>query len=78
MADSNKDIDERVASAVRDILAEREAGEFPVIAQKAREHRVSKYRIQRRLKGIGPRTSRIPTNYKLSEMQKEALLPPTA
>lgn len=41
MADSNEDIDERVANAVRDILAEREAGEHPVVAEKAREYRVS-------------------------------------
>ncbi|KAF7510480.1 hypothetical protein GJ744_006326 [Endocarpon pusillum] len=74
MADSNEDIDERVEKAVQDILAEREAGEHPVIAQKAREYRVSKYRIQRRLKGVGPRTSRILTNYKLLEVQEEALL----
>lgn len=74
MADSNEDIDERVANAVRDIRAEYEAGERPVIAEKAREYRVSRFRIQRRLKGIGPRTSRKPKNYKLSEVQEQALL----
>ena len=74
MADSNEDIDERVANAVRDILAEREAGERPVIAEKAQEYQVSRYRIQRRLRGIGPRTSRKPKNYKLSEIQEQALL----
>ncbi|ERF72127.1 hypothetical protein EPUS_02918 [Endocarpon pusillum Z07020] len=74
MPDSNEEIDERVANAVRDILAEREAGERPVIAEKAREYRVSKFRVQRRLKGIGPRISRKPKNYKLSEIQEQALL----
>ena len=74
MADSNEDIDERVEKAVQEILAEREAGEFPVVAQIAREHRVSRYRVQRRLKGVGPRTSRKPTNYKLSETQEQVLL----
>lgn len=74
MADSDEDIEERVANAVRDIRAEREAGERPIIAEKAQEYRVSKYRIRRRLKGIGPRTSRKPTNYKLTEVQERALL----
>ncbi len=74
MADSNEDIDERVTNAVRDILAEREAGERSNIAEKAREYRVSRYRIDRRLRGIESRISRKPTNYKLSEVQKQALL----
>ena len=68
MADSNEDIDERVANAVRDIRTEYETGERLVIAEKAREYRVSRFRIQRRLKDIGPRTSRKPKNYKLLEV----------
>ena len=74
MADSNEDIDERVEKAVQEILAEREAGEFSVVAQIVREYRVNRYRVQRRLKGVGSRTSRKPTNYKLSETQEQALL----
>ncbi len=74
MVDTDERIEERVERAVRDILAEREAGERPVVAEKAHEYRVSRHRIQRRLKGIGPRTSRIPKNYKLSEVQEQALV----
>ncbi len=74
MADSNEDIDERVANAVRDILAERAAGERSIVAEKAREYQVSRFRVQRRLKGIGPHTSWKLKNYKLSEVQEQALL----
>ena len=74
MTNSDEDIDERVEKAVDDILAEREAGEHTNIAETAREYRVSKFRVYRRLKGIGPRTNRKPTNYKLSEVQEQALL----
>ena len=35
---------------------------------------MSKYRIRRRLKNIGPRTSRKSTNYKLTEVQERTLL----
>ena len=68
MANSNEDIDEHVANAVRDILAEREAGEHSVVAEKTREYRVSRHHIERRLKDIEPRTSRKSTNHKLLEM----------
>ena len=74
MANSNEDIDEYVTNAVRDILAERETGEHSVVAEKTREYRVSRHYIERRLKGIGPRTSRKPTNHKLSEVQEQTLL----
>ena len=74
MANSNEDIDERVTNVVRDILTERETGEHSVIAEKTREYRVSRHRIKRRLKDIGPRTSRKPTNHKLSEIQEQVLL----
>ena len=68
MANSNEDIDEHVANAVRDILTEREAREHSVVAEKTREYRVSRHRIERRLKNIRSRTSRKSTNHKLLEM----------
>jgi Zn-dependent peptidase ImmA (M78 family) len=74
MPDSDEDIDERVEKAVEEILAEREAGDPSNVAEKAREYRVSKFRVYRRLKRIGPRTSRKPVNSKLLEIQKHALL----
>ena len=45
MADSNEDIDEHVANAVRDIRTEYEAGERPVITEKIRKYRVNRFRI---------------------------------
>ena len=72
MVDS--DLDERAQKAAEEIVREREAGECPVIAEKAREWRVNKNRVQRRLKGIGPRTSRRPVNRKLSTIQEAVLL----
>ena len=57
MADSNEDIDEHVEKAVQEILTERETGEFPVVAQIAREHQVNRYRIQHQLKGVRPYTN---------------------
>jgi hypothetical protein len=74
MPDSDEDINERVEKAVEEILAERETGDPSNVAEKAREYRVNKYRIHRRLKGIGPRTSRKPVNNRLSEVQERALL----
>ena len=74
MADSNEDIDERVANAVRDIRVEYETGERLVIAEKTREYQVNRFRIQRRLKDIRPRTSRKLKNYKLLKIQKQVLL----
>ena len=68
MADSNEDIDERVEKAVQEILAERETGEFSIVTQIVREHRVNRYRVQRRLKRIESRTSRKLINYKLLEI----------
>ena len=47
MADSDEDIEEHVANAVRDIRAERETGECPIIAEKVQEYQVSKYHIRR-------------------------------
>ena len=74
MTNSDEDIDERVEKAVDDILVEREAGKRINITETACEYRVSKFRIYRRLKRIGPRTNRKSTNYKFLEMQKQALL----
>jgi Zn-dependent peptidase ImmA (M78 family) len=56
MPDSDEDIDKRVEKALEEILAEREAGDPSNVAEKTREYRVSKFRIHRRLKGIGSRT----------------------
>ena len=74
MAESQEDIEDRVEKAVEEILAEREAGEKPSVRQTAREWNVNVFRVYRRLKGIGPRTSRKPTNTKLSEVQERSLL----
>jgi hypothetical protein len=62
MIDSDEDIDERVERAVEEILAEREARERSNVAEKAREYNLNKYRVHRRLKGIGPCINRIPVN----------------
>ena len=67
MTDSNEDTDEYVTNAVRDILVERETGERSVVIEKMYEYRVTRHRIERRLRDIESRTSRKPKNYKLSE-----------
>ena len=74
MTDSNEDIDERVTNVVRDIRTEYETGKRPVITEKTREYRVNRFRIQRRLKNIEPRTSRKPKNCKLLKIQEQTLL----
>ena len=74
MINLNKDIDEYVTNVVRDILTEREIEKHSVVVEKTREYRVNRHRIERRLKNIGPRTSRKPTNYKLLEIQEQVLL----
>ncbi|ERF71629.1 hypothetical protein EPUS_00618 [Endocarpon pusillum Z07020] len=74
MADSYEDIEERVELAVQDILAAREEGEHLTITEKAQEYDVSRFRISRRLRGIGPRMGRKPKNNRLSEVQEQALL----
>ena len=70
MINSDEDIDECVEKTVNDILAERKTGKHTNITETTHEYRVNKFRVYRRLKRIGPRTNRKPTNYKLSEMQK--------
>jgi hypothetical protein len=57
MVDSDEDIEERKERAVQAILAEHEAGESPIVAEKAHEYGVNKFRVYRRLKGIRPRMS---------------------
>jgi hypothetical protein len=74
MPNSNADIDDLVAKGVRELLSEYEDGERLNVAAKARELGVHKDRLYRRLKGIGPRTTRKPVNYKLSVVQKASLL----
>ena len=74
MADSNENIDECIANAVRNICTEYETGERPVITKKTRKYRVNRFRIQRRLKNIEPRISRKPKNYKLLKIQEQILL----
>jgi hypothetical protein len=44
------------------------------VAAVAREYRVSKFRLYRRLQGKGGRTARKPINKKLSETQEGALI----
>jgi hypothetical protein len=66
MPDSNADIDDLVAKGVRELLSEYEQGVRPNVAAKARELRVYRDRLYRRLKGVGPRTARKPANPKLS------------
>jgi Tc5 transposase DNA-binding domain len=74
MPNSNTDIDELVDRAVREICAEREDGERVNVAAKAREIGVHKDRLYRRLKGVGPRTTRKPINSKLSVVQEASLM----
>jgi hypothetical protein len=63
---SNADIDELVVKGVRELLSEHEDGERLNVAAKARELGVYKDRLYRRLKGVGPRTTRKSANRKLS------------
>ena len=66
MSISNEYIDDLMDRVVREILAEREHGTRSSVTEKARELDISKYRIHRRLKSIGPRTTRKSVNCKLS------------
>jgi DNA-binding NtrC family response regulator len=66
MPDSNADTDELVARGVRELLAEHEEGERFNVAAKARELRVHRDRLYRRLKGIEPCTTRKASNLKLT------------
>jgi ketosteroid isomerase-like protein len=57
MAESSADLDELVDRGVRELRAEYEDGDRRGVAAKARELGVSKDRLHRRLKGVGPRTT---------------------
>jgi Tc5 transposase DNA-binding domain len=74
MPDLQADIDELVAKGVRELLSEDEAGERPNVAVKARELGVPKDRLYRRLKGVGPRTTRKAARPKLSAIQEASLM----
>ena len=74
MPNSNADIDDLVAKGVRELLTEHKDGERLNVAAKARELGVYKDRLYRRIKGVGPRTTRKPVNHKLSAVQEASLL----
>ena len=71
---SDEYIDDLVDRVVREILVEREHGVRSSVTEKARELGISKYRIHRRLKDVGSRTTRKPVDCKLSTIQKASLL----
>jgi hypothetical protein len=58
MPNSNEELDELAQKAIEEILRDREASERVNVAAVAREYKVSRYRVDRRLKGIGSRSSR--------------------
>jgi hypothetical protein len=74
MPDLQADIDELVAKGVRELLSEDEAEERSNVAVKARELGVLKDRLYRRLKGVGPRTTRKAARSKLSAIQEASLM----
>jgi DDE superfamily endonuclease len=74
MPKSDTDIEDLVDRAVREIREEEEDGDRPNVAAKARELRVPKDRLYRRLKGVGPRTARKPVNHRLLAVQEGSLL----
>jgi hypothetical protein len=74
MPKSDTDIEDLVDRAVREIREEEEDGDRPNVAAKARELRVPKDRLYRRLKGVGPRIARKPVNHRLSAVQEGSLL----
>jgi Tc5 transposase DNA-binding domain len=71
---SNRVQDELADMAAAEIYEKRDAGERVVVAVVARAYGVARQRIDRRLKGVGPRTSKKPVNYRLSEVQEAALI----
>jgi hypothetical protein len=71
---SNRVQDELADRAAAEICKKRDAGERVVVAVVARAYKVARQRIDRRLKGVGPRTTKKPVNYKLSEVQEAALI----
>jgi hypothetical protein len=71
---SNRIQDELADRAAAEICEKGDAGERVVVAVVARAYGVARQRINRRLKGVGPRTTKKPVNYKLSEVQEAALI----
>jgi hypothetical protein len=74
MAFLNDDLNKLAERAAKEILRARKAGERLAVAVIAREHRVDRRRVIRRLQGVGSRSSRKPVNYKLSPIQEAALI----
>lgn len=74
MASSNEDSDDLAKRATAEIRQEMEAGMRVNVPETARQYRVSRFRVARRLKGLGGRSDRGPVNYQLSETQEAALL----
>ncbi|KAF7502953.1 hypothetical protein GJ744_004799 [Endocarpon pusillum] len=67
--------DDIVERAAEDFRKRIEAGGNPGSLTKwAERYGVTRFRLARRLKGIGPRRDRIPVNRKLSEAQEAALI----
>jgi len=71
---SNRDLDELADRAAEEVCERRDAGEIVFVTKVARAYRVDRKRVNRRLKGVGGRTSRKAVNYKLSEIQESALI----
>jgi Tc5 transposase DNA-binding domain len=71
---SNRIQNELADRAAAEICEKRDAGERVVVAVIARAYSIARQRINQRLKGVGPRTTKKPVNYKLSEVQEAALI----
>ncbi|ERF69424.1 hypothetical protein EPUS_09427 [Endocarpon pusillum Z07020] len=74
MANSNKALDIAAFNAVEEVFRLRGRGEKVGVVAVARKYGVDRMRVVRRMKGVGPRRSRIPPNRKLDEAQEAALL----
>jgi Tc5 transposase DNA-binding domain len=74
MAFLNDDLDELAERAAEEVRRVRAGGGHVAVAAVAREYRVDRQRVCRRLQGIGSRSSRKPVNYKLSEVQEATLI----
>jgi Tc5 transposase DNA-binding domain len=70
----NDDLDELAEQAAQEVRRVRASGGHVAVAAVAREYRVDRRRVCRRLQGIGSRSSRKPVNYKLSDVQEVTLL----
>jgi hypothetical protein len=65
MPDSNEVLNILAQRAAEDILRGQEAGKKVNVAVTARQYRIDRKRITRRIKGVRPRTSRISANRRL-------------